>query len=168
MQVQSGHTPEKAIPDEEPHIPAQEQELQDRDAYKHVPVTGEGQIPAAAWHRVPSWEINTESAVPEPQSKRVNRDKERDFDGDGITQPGGLLDCCLKARLVFFPDNSTFDKSPHNRTHAQMDNQLGPDEHWEGKSETHLHLNIIKKGKPAYSGCLQAQTSEEQQRHPCD
>ena len=46
--------------------------------------------------------------------------------------------------------------------YARMSNQLGPDEHWEGNQKSYLHLNIMKKGKPAYAGCLRAQTIEEQ------
>jgi hypothetical protein len=83
------------------------------------------------------------------------------LDGDGITQPGGRLDRRLKARQVLFPYKSPFDKSPHNRAYARMNNQLGPDEHWEGNQKSYLHLNIMKKGKPAYAGCVRAQTIEE-------
>jgi hypothetical protein len=51
---------------------------------------------------------------------------------------------------------------PHNRAYARMNDQFGPDEHWEGNQKPYLHLNIMKKGKPAYAGCLRAQTIEEQ------
>ena len=125
-------------------------------------------MPAAAWHRVPGWGDDAESAVPDPQAKRVNSDKKNHFDGDGITQPGGRLDRRLKTRQVFFPDNSAFDKSPHSRASARMSNQLGPDEHWESNQKSYLHLNIIEKVKAAYSGYVLAQTAEEHQRHPCD
>ena len=37
VEINSGDLPQKAKPDEEPHIPSQEDELQDRDADEHVP-----------------------------------------------------------------------------------------------------------------------------------
>ena len=85
-----------------------------------------------------------------------------------ITQPDCRLDRRLKTRHVFFPDNSPFDESLYNGTCARMSNQLGRDEHWQGNQKSYLHLNIMKKGKPAYASCLRAHTIEEQQRQPCD
>jgi hypothetical protein len=55
--------------------------------------------------------------------ERLDAFRTRHFDGDGIPQPYGGLDRRIQARHVFFPDNSPFDKSPHTRAYARMNNQ---------------------------------------------
>src|SRR5215472_8162289 len=51
--VESGDLPEKAIPNEESQIPAQENKLEDGDAHEHIPVTRGREVPPSAGNGVP-------------------------------------------------------------------------------------------------------------------
>src|SRR5215469_1218045 len=100
IQLYAGHLPEKAKPDKEPPVPAKKYKLYDGDAYKHVPIAGKRQVPAPPWLRVPGCSLNPDPIVPEPQAKYVDKNKESDLGGDGITQPNGGLDRLVKAWQV--------------------------------------------------------------------
>src|SRR5215813_4646059 len=75
VQGNPGDLPEEAIPDQESHIPAKQDELQDRNAYENIPEARWRQIPPATWHCIPSGRFNSEAIVPEPESKTVNGGK---------------------------------------------------------------------------------------------
>src|SRR5215469_13621950 len=84
IQVESRYLPEKAKPDEEPQVPAQEHKLRDRDTDKNVPVASRSQVPASVWQRIPRCGVDRDSTVPEPQAKRIDNNEKSDFDWDGI------------------------------------------------------------------------------------
>src|SRR5690349_20303675 len=52
-EVQSGEMPKEAKPDEEPHVPTQQNELENGYADKHIPETGSGQVKASSALRIP-------------------------------------------------------------------------------------------------------------------
>ena len=81
--------PEKAKPDEEPQVPAQEEELDDGDADEHVPEAGGAQIPQSARYGIPNGGVRSDPTVPEPQANRIDKEYGRDLDGDGVAQPDG-------------------------------------------------------------------------------
>jgi len=89
VQLDSGDVPQKAKPDEEPQVPAQQEELHYGDADEHVPEAGGGQVPASAGIGVPGRDIECNPTVPEPKAKGVDENQESDLGGDGIAQPSG-------------------------------------------------------------------------------
>jgi hypothetical protein len=87
FQVDSGDVPEKAKPDEEPQIPAQQEELYNRYADEHVPEAGGGQVPRSTGHGIPGRSVEPDPTVPEPRAQRVDNKQKPDLDWDGIAQP---------------------------------------------------------------------------------
>jgi hypothetical protein len=73
VQVDSGDLPEKAKSDEQPQTPAQKNELQDGNAYEHVPETSGREIPTLAWHSVPGRRVKSDPAVPDPQTYGIDK-----------------------------------------------------------------------------------------------
>jgi len=74
--------PKEAKPDKKPEVPAQQNELQQRDADEHIPIACGSQIPASPRHHVPGGGPVCEAAVPDPKAEAVDDDKERDLDKD--------------------------------------------------------------------------------------
>src|SRR5262249_41863050 len=84
VEIQAGDLPEKAKPDEKPEIPAEEDELNERDADQYVPEARRGQAPAPAWIAVPGGRLESEPARPEREADAIDQDDETDFERNGI------------------------------------------------------------------------------------
>lgn len=167
-QLDSGDLPEKAKPDEQPHVPAQEDELQDGDADENVPETGRGKVPASPRQGVPCRDFDGNSALPQPQAKSVDKSQETNLGGDGIAKPDSRFNCLVKTGQVLRQDDAPLDKSTHYRTDTRMNKDFGPDENRKCDEESHMYFNIVKEGKLTNTPSREAQGGEEQQRQPCD
>src|ERR1700756_4031444 len=73
VKVDSRDLPQEAKPDEQPHVPAQQDELQDGDADENIPETRRGKVPASPRQGIPSRGFDGNSAMPQPQAKSVDK-----------------------------------------------------------------------------------------------
>ena len=74
----------KRKPNEESHVPAQKDELKDRDADQHIPEASGSQLPASTGQGIPSCDIDGNAAMPHPQANSVDTKKKSHLEADGI------------------------------------------------------------------------------------
>src|ERR1700759_2523451 len=143
MQLDSRNLPEKSAPDEEPPVPAQKQELNNRNADKYVPITCGSQVRAPLRHCVPRGADDWDSILPVPQADRVHQNQQCDLRDRGIAQPHGRLDCLVKAGSTVGQNEAPLNKAGHCETYPCMDNQLPCEQKRQCNEQSHVHFNVL-------------------------
>src|SRR4029453_13073187 len=86
IEVDAGHAPEKTKPDEESHVPAQQDELHDGNADEDVPHAGRSERPASTGRGIPGGLADRDATIPKRQAENVDTGDERELHGDGVPQ----------------------------------------------------------------------------------
>jgi hypothetical protein len=86
VQVQLGNLPQKPEPEHEPHVPAQQKELENRNADKSVPVAcfSEMQL-RRVWEGIPSCGAQSYLAPPYPDPERIGQNQHPHFYGNRVS-----------------------------------------------------------------------------------
>src|SRR3954462_8546201 len=106
-----GDVPKKAIPDKQPQIPAQQQELKQRNAHENIPKACWSQVPACAGHCIPGRGLSPNAPVPNPKTDGIDKDKEPKLERYGIAELDGGCKCFIELRYVRGQNNTPLDEA---------------------------------------------------------
>ena len=169
-QLDARHLPEKAHPDEQPEIPAQQQELEDRQAHIDIPHPGEARVssPRRTASRT-TWPCREPRSgarmirMPTPYTKAISSTSAstelRSRNADAMAR--------IEPRQGALGDQIAVQELLHHRPHAPVHHQLGNDQQRQRHQEADMYFHVQQErhGRaPAQQ--LPFQSREQQQRQP--
>ena len=120
------HLPEETRPHEHPKIPAQEQELEDRQAHAAQPPAGERRLEfSAPAYAMPGRHVGREMGAPDDADAHdIDERDDEHLRGDGIAQAHGRRDGRVELRSRRIRDQAARQKLSHQRAHSLVDDQF--------------------------------------------
>ena len=117
-QLDAGHLPEKAHPDEQSEIPAAQQELEDRQAHVAIPHPGERKLRAVSRRRrVPGGRVERHVLAPDDQDTDAIHEGDQQHLGEHrIAEPKRRRDGGIESRHGAFGNQMAFQEYLHHGT----------------------------------------------------
>ena len=167
VEVEARHAPQELAPQEHPVVPADENELEDRQAEPGVALAG--QRPREALrrlHRVPGVGLDGDLLLPEVVARAEDERDQDDLDRHGVPQAHRRGEDRVEALPVFRTDDSLLDEEPHGRGQPPMNQDLGHDEQGEGQEEARLRFQVLQEREPGPGHGLPLQGRQDEERQP--
>ncbi len=170
-QVQSDprHLPEQPRPDEDPVVPAAQQELEQRQADVAVPRAGEREAqPVRRGGRVPRGRIERHVLTPDDgDADDVDDGDQQQLGRNRIAQPIGGPDGSIESGRGGLWNQVALQEARRQRAHALVHDQLGDNQQWHRQQElgVNVHVHEERHGDvPAQH--VSCECRERQQRQP--
>ncbi len=169
LQLDARHLPQEARPDEQPEIPAQEQELEQRQAHAAQPPTGQRrlQFPIRR-HAVPGRHVERHLRPPdEPHPDDVDERDQQHLRRDRIAQAHRRGDGRVELRPRRVRDQAALQELPHHRAHPLVHDQFRHDQQRQRQQQAHVHLHVVEERQlDAPAPGVSLRDRQGQQRHP--
>ena len=143
-QLDARHLPEKARPDEQPKIPAAQQELEDRQAHVAIPHPGERELRALGGRcRVPGGRVERHVVAPDDQdADPIDEGDQQHLGEHRVAQPECRRDGGLEPRHGALGNQIAFQELLHQGTHAPVHHELGNDQQGQRHQEADVNFHV--------------------------
>ena len=168
-QFDARHLPEETRPDEQPEIPAQEQELEDRQAHAAQPPAGQRRLQFSTCARaMPAHHVEREMGAPdEADAHDIDERDHQHLRRDGIAQAHGRRDGRVELRSRRVRDQAARQELPHHGAHPLVDDQFRQDQQRQREQQAHMDVDVVEeRQRYAPAPGVPFHDRQEQQRHP--
>ena len=168
-QFNARHVPEEPRPDEQAKVPAQKQELEERQAYGAQPPPGQRRPPFASDRfAVPARHVERRLRTPdEPDSDDVDEGNQEDLRCDRIPQAQRRGHRRVELRTAGLRNQAALEKLPHHRAHALVNHQFRHDQQRQREQQTQVHVHIEEEwDSDLVPPGASSRHRQQQQRHP--
>jgi hypothetical protein len=167
LQIQPRHLPQEAEPDQQPEIPAQENELEERNADERIPVAGQRQLqPAVLDCAVPRCGAQCNLAAPQPQSHSEDQDQQPQLDRHRVAQLHRRVNGGDEPWHILADHDAAGEKRVRHRAYPRMHHHFGHDQHRQGDQQATVCLDVAQEWQRRSRDQVPADKRQPQQRKP--
>ena len=128
-EAQPRHAPQERVPDEQPEVPAQEDEARDRQAHESEPVPGFRQPHRSIdGDQVPRGDVQAAVRAPEPVAARERQQEERRFGDERVPETHRTGDEVVEARPILRGHQVAVHELRNELPEPAVDQDLRPDQ----------------------------------------
>ncbi len=166
-QLDARDLPQEARPDEQPEVPANEQELENGQAHAAKPPAGQRRLESPARrHAVPAREVGLCRPPDESDPDDVDERDQQNFRRDRVSQADRRSDGRIEPGPRCVRDQATLHELPHHQTHPLMDDQLRQDQQRQREQQARVHLHVEEERQPDTAPRVPFRNRQRQQRSP--
>src|SRR5262245_48092663 len=175
LQLDPRHLPQKASPDDQPPIPAKQQELEDRQAYIGIPDSGESQLgPCVGRNRIPRGGVEGEKMAPYLNVDPVYQPDEKHFGQYRVPESKRISQGRIELAPVALRNQPATEKLGYHKPHPEMHHHLRHNQERQGQEKAGIDLDVEQEGygdisteriPPECREYQQGQPGEQRQHH---
>ena len=166
-QAQPRHAPQERVPDEQPEVPAEEDEARDRQAHESEPVPGFRQPHRSIdGDHVPRGDVQAAVRAPKPIAARERQQEERHFGEKRIPKAHCAGDEVVEARPILRGHQVATYELRNELPEPAVDQDLRPDQ--EGQRRHELKVREVEKKRHRAAHEPPRERRQQRRRKPGD